>query len=79
MPKRLPPGPPKQPKITQTVVHPDAAGIDLASEVHYVAVPLERDPRPVRNFDTTTDQLIALADWLQQCGIRTVAMEATGV
>ncbi len=47
--------------------------------MHYVAVPAERDPQPVRNFGTTTDQLIALADWLQQCGIRTVAMEATGV
>ena len=34
--------------ITQTVIHPDAAGIDLASEVHYVAVPADRDPQPVR-------------------------------
>jgi transposase len=65
--------------ITQTVIHPDAAGIDLASEVHYVAVPADRDPQPVRNFGTTTDQLIVLADWLQRGGIRTVAMEATGV
>ena len=69
----------KQATIAQTVVHPDAAGIDLAAEVHYVAVPAERDPQPVRSFGTTTDQLCALADWLQQCGIRTVAMEATGV
>ena len=71
--------PPKKPMITQTVIHPDAAGIDLASEVHYVAVPADRDPQPVRNFGPTTDQLIVLADWLQKCGIRTVAMEATGV
>ncbi len=71
--------PPKKLMITQTVIHPDAAGIDLASEVHYVAVPADRDPQPVRNFGATTDQLIVLADWLQQCGIRTVAMEATGV
>ena len=63
----------------QTVIHPDAAGIDLASEVHYVAGPAERDPQPVRNFGPTTDQLIVLADWLQECGIRTVAMESTGV
>ena len=41
---------PKKPMITQTVIHPDAAGIDLASEVHYVAVPADRDPQPVRNF-----------------------------
>ena len=65
--------------ITQTVIHPDAAGIDLASEVHYVAVPANRDPQPVRNFGPTTDQLNVMEDWLQKCGIRTVAMEATGV
>jgi transposase len=70
---------PKPPTVKQTVVHPDAAGIDIASEVHYVAVPADRDPQSVRNFGPTTDQLIVLADWLQKCGIRTVAMEATGV
>lgn len=79
MPKKSSPRPPKKPMITQTVIHPDVAGIDLAPEVHYVAVPADRDPQPVRNFGTTTDQLCALADWLKQCGIRTVAMEATGV
>ena len=35
--------------------------------------------QPVRHFGTTTDQLIVLAHWLQTCGIRSVAMEATGV
>ena len=58
--------------IVQTVVHPDAAGIDLAAEVHYVAVPTDRDPQPVRNFGTTTEQLYALADWLQACRVQTV-------
>ena len=48
--------PPSKPMITQTVIHPDAAGIDLASEVHYVAGPAERDPQPVRNFGSTTDE-----------------------
>jgi len=61
---------PKKPMITQTVIHPDAAGIDVASEVHYVAVPADRDPQPVRNFGPTTDQLNVMADWLQKCGIR---------
>ncbi len=68
----------KAPKV-QTVVHPDAAGIDLASEVHYVAVPADRDPQAVRNFGTTTEQLYALADWLSACKIKSVAMEATSV
>jgi transposase len=70
---------PKPPTVKQAVINPDAAGIDVASEVHYVAVPADRDSRPVRNFGPTTDQLIVLADWLQECGIRTVAMESTGV
>ncbi|MSU47874.1 MAG: hypothetical protein EXS37_02060 [Opitutus sp.] len=63
----------------QSVIHPDAAGIDLAAEVHYDAVPADRDPQPVRHFGTTTDQPIVLADWLQKCQIPTVAMESTGV
>jgi hypothetical protein len=66
------------PMVTQTVIHPGAAGIDLAAEVHYVAVPAERDPQPVRSVGPTIDKLGALADWLQKCGIRTVAMEAIG-
>jgi len=61
------------------LVCPDAAGIDLGATVHFVAVPPERDPQPVRSFDTDTAALQALADWLIKCGVRTVAMEATGV
>jgi transposase len=58
---------------------PDAAGIDLGATEHFVAVPPERDPQPVRSFTTDTAALQALADWLIRCGVRTVAMEATGV
>jgi transposase len=47
--------------------------------MHYVAVPVERDPEPVRCFKTFTADLHLLADWLVACGIKTVAMEATGV
>jgi len=61
------------------IVHPDAAGIDIGSRTNYVAVPPARDTEHVRAFGTTTPQLHALADWLQQCAIRHVAMEATGV
>src|SRR5690606_25118377 len=57
----------------------DAAGIDLGATEHFVAVPPERDPQPVRSFTTDTAALQALADWLIKCGVRTVAMEATGV
>jgi transposase len=61
------------------VARPDAAGVDLGATVHFAAVPPERDPQPVRSFSTDTAALQALADWLIHCGVRTVAMEATGV
>jgi len=61
------------------VVHPDAAGIDVHSEFHFVAVPSGRDEQSVRRFGAFTEDLERLADWLQSCGVRSVAMESTGV
>jgi transposase len=60
-------------------IEPDAAGIDVGATEIYVAVPEERDSRPVRKFATFTEDLHALADWLIACQIKTVAMESTGV
>jgi transposase len=57
----------------------NAAGIDIGSERHLVAVPPGRDKVSVREFGTFTADLEKLADWLQQCGVTTVAMESTGV
>lgn len=59
----------------------NAAGIDIGSEEHWAAVPPSRDPegKDVRRFGAFTGELCALADWLKQCGIETVAMESTGV
>jgi len=57
----------------------NAAGIDIGSERHMGAVPEGRDTVSVREFGTFTADLQALADWLQQCGVTTVAMESTGV
>lgn len=64
---------------TPKTTNPDAAGIDLGGTVHYVAVPADRDAQPVRHFGTLTGDLNELADWLVECRITTVAMEATGV
>src|SRR3984893_15412419 len=61
------------------VIRRDAAGIDIGARSIHVAVDPDRDPRPVREFQTFTQDLYALADWLQACGVRTVAMESTGV
>lgn len=60
-------------------INVDVAGIDCGSSEHYVAVPRDRDAQAVRSFRTFTTDLHQLADWLQQCGVRSVAMEATGV
>jgi transposase len=61
------------------VVHPNAAGIDIGNESHYVAVAPDRDPQPVRQFACFTEDLHRLAEWLKSCGIDTVAMQSTGV
>jgi transposase len=57
----------------------NAAGLDIGAEEIYVAVPPDRDEQSVRSFPSFTADLHRLADWLEQCGIDTVAMEATGV
>jgi transposase len=57
----------------------NAAGIDVGSGSHYVAVPEDRDTHPVREFAAFTGDLYRMADWLRDCGIQTVAMESTGV
>jgi transposase len=61
-------------------VHPNAAAIDIGARMHVAAVPLDRDnSEPVRTFGTYTGDLQRLADWFERCGVRTVAMESTGV
>src|SRR3989441_11852026 len=69
------------PKLPAQLQHMNlnAAGIDIGSERHMVAVPEGRDTVSVREFGTFTADLQALAAWLKQCGVSTVAMESTGV
>jgi transposase len=47
--------------------------------MHYVAVWPDRDPQPLRRFECFTADLHRLADWLQHCGVKTVAMQSAGV
>lgn len=70
---------PEKKEASMTVKHPHAAGIDIGSRSHWVAVPPECDERPVREFRSFTGDLYELADWLKHCDIRTVSMESTGV
>lgn len=58
---------------------PNAAGIDIGSASHFVAVPADRADESVREFKSFTDDLESLAEWLKACDIDTVAMESTGV
>lgn len=72
------------------VTHRHAAGIDVHAKVHFVAVPAQdvpagfvnpetKLPAGVRKFGTNTSDLEALAAWLKDCHVQTVAMESTGV
>ena len=57
----------------------NAGGLDIGAAEIYAAVPEGRDEVSVRQFDTFTVDLKALADWLEACGVDTVAMESTSV
>jgi transposase len=61
------------------VINPDAAGIDVHSNMHMVCVPADRDPSPVRQFGANTADLHEIVAWLKKCRIKTVALESTGV
>lgn len=61
------------------LVNPDAAGIDVHSNMHMVCVPADRDPNPVRQFGANTADLHQIVAWLKACRVKTVALESTGV
>ena len=81
---------PRDKPVPLTVQHPHAAGIDVHSDMHMVCVPAQsvvpsasnepgRLPANVRRFGANSCDLVAIADWLEECGVTTVAMESTGV
>ncbi len=61
------------------LLQPNSAGIDIGATEIYIAVPEDRSSKPVRRFDTFTDDLHTAAKWLKECGIESIAMESTGV
>lgn len=95
MPKSIPSNPPSPEGPTPTgrrkrsrrgpavttlpSINPDAAGADIGAREIVVCVPVDRSDEPVRTFATFTEDLHALADWLQECRITTIAMESTGM
>jgi hypothetical protein len=72
--KELPKG-----RLEPLRIREDAAGIDIGAEEIFVAVPPQSTDEPVRSLQTFTGELHRMADWLVACGVRTVAMESTGV
>jgi transposase len=73
-----------------TILNVNAAGIDVHSDMHMVCVPADRVashgadtaegmPVNVRRFAANSCDLNAIAVWLAECGVTTVAMESTGV
>src|SRR3954451_728642 len=60
-------------------VHPDAAGIDVGGDEHWVAISPERDAEPVRRFGCFTADLREMARWLVEKSVRSVALQSTGV
>lgn len=61
------------------LVNLNAAGIDISSKDHVVAVPEDRSKTSVRTFQGFTRDLHQLANWLKDCKVETIAMESTGV
>jgi transposase len=62
-----------------SLINPNAGGIDIGADCHWVSIPVGRAQENVRSFACFTADLYAMADWLKQCGVETVAMESTGV
>lgn len=64
------------------VIYPRCAGLDVHKQTVVASVRIAAEGAPtreVRSFQTTTSDLLALADWLESFGVEQVAMEATGV
>ena len=62
------------------VIRPKVAGIDLASEIHWVCAPtVDGSGREVKEFGATTPELEKMVLWLKERGVESVAMESTGV
>ena len=69
----------KAPGSGMAMVHPNAAAIDIGATMHMAAVGADRTSDPVQSFGTFTGDLLRLADWFAECGVKTVVMELTGV
>lgn len=65
--------------VSMPLINPNAAGIDVGDTLFSVAVPEGRDEQRYKEFGAFTCDLKAIAAWLKECQVETVAMESTGV
>jgi len=63
-------------EISMEIVNPYAAGIDIGSRSHWVAV--GQREKDIREFGVFNQDLFEMADWLHEKLVKTVAMESTG-
>ena len=66
----------KEEKILMEIVNPQAAGIDVGSRTHFVAIGQQQED--VREFGVFNQDLYQMAQWLEENKVKTVAMESTG-
>jgi len=63
-------------KISMEIVNPHAAGVDVGSRSHWVAV--GQQEKDIREFGVFNQDLFEMADWLHEKQVKTIAMESTG-
>ena len=64
---------------TFAIINADAAGIDVSDKEMAVAVSPEQIEENVKTFGTFTCDLELIIEWLNECEVKTIAMESTGV
>lgn len=69
----------KREQKTFPILYPNAAGIDISSKEHFVAVNSSKTEQAIRSFGCYTEDLHRIVAWLKSCEVDTVAMEATGI
>ena len=62
--------------LQMPIINPKAAGIDVGSRSHFVAIGQGKDQ--VKEFGVYTEDLKELTKYLIQSGVSTVAIESTG-
>jgi len=66
----------KSKSIAMQIINPHAAGIDVGSKSHFVAV--GQGIEHVREFGVYSTDLQDLVDWLKEHNVTSIAMESTG-